>query len=452
MPASNVSKLPRSSGPRRAARSALLSGAGRAGPRRLLVFSAVGASLAGLVAAITLSGSSTPPVSFDARMKPVDALPGGLHSTPEQDALADRANTEGAQKAQARGQSFTPPIAPSVAVQSAAPRPEEAAPPGAAAAAPPQPRFVAPPPRVYPARAVVMPPPPPPAQATPAVATDALPPVLPVAQQQPLNDAQQQQFNEQVRTLFNGWNARPPHTDVVLPPPDETRPDANRNVSAEDKGGDPPGTARSRPRAQPVSNRSSPDDRAPRGAGGQVLVPAGRGIYAHPVLALSSDQVGPAVFQADSGPIAGDRMIGSFGRENNRLVVRINTVIHQGQEIGAAGVVIAPDTMEASVASDVDQHYLERFALPAAAAFVQGLGAALATTSNTTAVLSPLGGATTTTNLNFPQQLGVGAGVAAANVGSTLNAAAPKGPTVTLAANVTVGVMFLSNVTYAPRD
>ena len=61
-------------------------------------------------------------------------------------------------------------------------------------------------------------------------------------------------------------------------------------------------------------------------------------------------------------------------------------------------------------------------------------------------VLSPLGGATTATNLNFRQQLGVGAGTAGAQVGTFLNQAAPKGPTVTLDANVGVGVMFLTDV------
>ena len=70
----------------------------------------------------------------------------------------------------------------------------------------------------------------------------------------------------------------------------------------------------------------------------------------------------------------------------------------------------------------------------------------MATTSNTTAVLSPFGGATTNTNLNFHQQLGVAAGVAAQQIGNTLNAQAPKGPTISLEANVSVGVMFLSNV------
>ena len=148
----------------------------------------------------------------------------------------------------------------------------------------------------------------------------------------------------------------------------------------------------------------------------------------------------------DSGPIAGDRMLGSFARQGDRLIIHIGTIIHQGEELTADGVVIAPDTMEASVASDVDQHYLTRFILPAAAAFVEGLGNAIATTSNTTAVLSPLGGATTSTNLNFRQQLGVAAGTAAAEIGSVLNQAAPKGPTVSLEANVSVGVMFLQDV------
>jgi intracellular multiplication protein IcmE len=155
--------------------------------------------------------------------------------------------------------------------------------------------------------------------------------------------------------------------------------------------------------------------------------------------------------QADSGPIAGDRMIGTFAKQVDRLVIHINTLIHNGENIGVDGLVTAPDTMEAGVATDVDQHYAARFILPAAAAFVAGLGQAIATTSNTAAVLSPFGGATTSTHLNIDQQLGVAAGASAAQIGSTLAAAAPKGPTVSLEANVAVGVMFLSNVTAHPH-
>ena len=126
--------------------SALLSDAGRAGPRRLVIISAVGVSMVGLVVAITLSGQKKPQLSFDARMKQVDALPGGLHSSPEQDALAYRANTVQAENAQVRGRSYTPPIAPSVPLKPGQPMPEVAVPGGVVepvrAAAPPQPHFV----------------------------------------------------------------------------------------------------------------------------------------------------------------------------------------------------------------------------------------------------------------------------------------------------------------------
>ena len=101
--------------------------------------------------------------------------------------------------------------------------------------------------------------------------------------------------------------------------------------------------------------------------------------------------------------------------------------------------------------TSVDQHYLSRFLLPAAAAFIQGLGSAIATTSNTAAVLSPFGGAAYSTHLNLPQQLGVGAGVAAGQIGNALNQAAPKGPTINLAAHVNVGIMFLNDLTTRAR-
>jgi intracellular multiplication protein IcmE len=242
-------------------------------------------------------------------------------------------------------------------------------------------------------------------------------------------------YSKEIGDLFSQWGGRAPKTDVVMPPPATP---SGASAPAGQSGGAAGRVSDPAARVTPVSTAAKP--------AATVLIPAGRGIYAHPILALSSDQSSPVVMQADSGPIAGDRMVGSFERQNDRLVIHINSIVHQGQTIGCDGVVVAPDTMEASVATGVDEHYMSRIVLPAAAAFVQGLGQALATTSNSVSVLSPLGGATTATNLNFHQQLGVAAGAAAGQIGSVLNQEAPKGPTVTLDANVGVGVMFLSDV------
>jgi intracellular multiplication protein IcmE len=411
---------------------------GRAGPRRLAAIVLIIIAVLALVIVVALSGRSVPTVSRDARLKAIDPLPGGLHSTPEQDALSLSVTDEQAARAMQKGISYTPAMAPSQPA-GPLPAPVQPAPSAAPAPAPQIPTFVGRPAR--PALRVVTPivaegfPPP----AQPAALDTAPEPQLrptPVAATQSETQAQQQAYQNQINNLFSQWGGHLPRTDIVLPAtpangddPDVTGSSSSPGVNTRARGADS---------VVPAATRGEDP--------GRILVPAGRGVYAHPVLALNSDETSPAVFQADSGPLAGDRLIGTFSKQANRLIIHISSIIHQGEEIGCDGVVIAPDTMEASVASRVDEHYIGRFLLPAAAAFVNGLGQAIETTSNTTAVLSPLGGATTTTRLNLPQQLGVGAGAAAAQLGTIINQEAPKGPTISLEANVSVGIMFLSNV------
>ena len=232
--------------------------------------------------------------------------------------------------------------------------------------------------------------------------------------------------------LLARWGGRLPRTEMVLP-------------DSEQDPGQPIG--RSRTPTNALSR--DPASAVPAAAHadlGEILIPGGRGVFAHPVLAVNSDLSSDVVFEADTGPIAGDRMKGSFSRQEERLVIHLSSLFHGSETIAIDAVVIAPETMEAGVASSVDPHYLKRFILPAAAAFVQGLGQAIATTTNTATVLSPFGGAAFATRLNPTQQLGVAAGVAAGQIGQTLNQAAPRNSTVRLDANVAVGVMFLADV------
>jgi intracellular multiplication protein IcmE len=409
------------------------SGAGRAGPRRLLIIGVSSLALAVGLVAITLDGKSKPLVSYDARMQAVDANPAGLNSNQEQDALALDANDTAANAALRKGASYTPPLAASVPVVN---DPPVFPPPAVSAASLPAQHFVQP-----------APPPPPPPPVVQQVDAPVFPPPLPGTSDQQAQgvqtadnsgDPQQTAYTSAINGLFSQWNGRPPTTDVVLPPPPPPQNDTSSTGHASNTGLAGQNGSNATP-----SVAADPD---PAASATHVIIPAGRGIFAHPILALSSDETSPVVLQADSGPIAGDRMIGNFSRENDRLIINVYQIIHNGQPIACSGVVIAPDTMQAAVASGVDQHYIARFLLPAAAAFVEGLGNAIATTSNTTQVLSPLGGATSSTDLNFHQQLGVAAGAAAGQIGSTLDQDAPKGPTITLDANVAVGVMFISDV------
>ena len=129
------------------------------------------------------------------------------------------------------------------------------------------------------------------------------------------------------------------------------------------------------------------------------------------MIAVDSDTNGPIVLEADTGPIAGDRMIGTFSKSGmDRLIVKVETVEHRGKGLEANGIVLAPDSMETAVASSIDEHYVERFVLPAAAAFMSGLGQAVAL-GNSTSTVSPFGGTTSTIGpLTFKQEALVAAG------------------------------------------
>ena len=277
--------------------------------------------------------------------------------------------------------------------------------------------------------------------------TPAPSPIRTVAQTNtPTAPADDPAFRAAVNGLFGAWQGRPGQTTVTLAPSSAAAVEGNEDG----RGGAGP-FARPASTARVTRPATTETDGPAPGSGarqGRVLMPAGRGLYAHTVLAVSSETGGLIVLQADSGPIAGARLIGSFNRagQSNRLVVRVTRVQYQGQTIQADGIVVAPDSMETAVATNVDQRMLERFVLPAAAAFIAGLGQAVATTSNTYGQLNPLGGTSFITRLNPEQQLAVGAGVAAQQVGRALEQAAPRGPTIHLAANAPVGIMFLQDL------
>jgi intracellular multiplication protein IcmE len=407
----------------------LFGGAGRGGPGRLVAIGGVLACMVGGAFLLSVRHGNGPPVSQVTKMKPGNLLPGGTQGTPAQDALQKKDSQEKARAAEEAHKSYTPPIPSSTAFTG--PLPGEV---GMGAPVAPDVSMVKPMP---PAPAIVTPAPPtytPPEHAVfnrPAGENEISGArVTKIAAGDVGGDetseegkSSREQRQKAIGDLVNSWSSRPPQTTVVIEPTPlkQGADDPLAKVAA--KGADSGVTS------------------------GRVLVPAGRGIYAHTVVAVDSDTNGPIVLEADTGPISGDRMIGTFSKSgNDRLIVKVETVEHRGAPLEANGVVIAPDSMETAVASSIDEHYVERFVLPAASAFMSGLGQAVAL-GNSTSTVSPFGGTTQTFGpLTFKQEALVAGGAAASAVSTALSAETPKGPTVHLAANVSVGVMFLSNL------
>ena len=404
----------------------VFSGAAGNGVRRLAFMGTAAALILGTVGAFALAGERAPPVSRVAKMPNADPLPGGPNGSALFHELArDQAKEQGRQ-AEAAGSSYVAPLE------------------GSAPAVPAPQLYIADPiipvpvPRARPAAGATT-------QANPFMPTPAATTSAPAAQRvsdntQPpkVDDKQVAAYDAAMKDLFGRLNGKAAETKHWEKEAEGGGP-ADRGGQVENVS-----DALARRRNPETTGPATSPPLAPHRAG-RVLMPADRGVYAINKIAVSSDGGGPVIVEAQSGPIAGDRLRGAFEQRGDRLVVSLSSLTHNGRDIPVQAIMVTPDTMETTVASRVEQHYLERFAYPAAAAFVAGLGQAFLQ-SNTTSVLSPFGGATGFSRLNLGQQFGVAAGAAGAQVGQTLQQSTPKRATVYLDANTPVGVVFLSTV------
>jgi hypothetical protein len=114
----------------------------------------------------------------------------------------------------------------------------------------------------------------------------------------------------------------------------------------------------------------------------KIIVPAGTVSYAQLLTEANSDVPGPILAQIVSGPLAGARAVGQFlvaNGYNDYLVLQFNVADLKGRDYTINAIALDPDTTLGGMATEVDQRYLTRVILPAAAGFLQGFGGALGT-------------------------------------------------------------------------
>jgi intracellular multiplication protein IcmE len=403
----------------------VFSGAGGAGPRRLALIGGTAVVLLAAVGLVVMRGHHQAENSAVAKLPDVNAEPGGMHSNPYYNQLATQQAQQQAKTAAASGQSSVAPMAPGMQSQPVVAKP-------VAQPEPPHP-IVRPVPPAHLDPAPVAYVPPATAQQTPS-------------QSSPEKKQQNQLYAAAIGSMMSGWGNGPaPVTQVYIDP-------SKNGWSGGAGSGSQAVSAvpQTQLAAAVTGGRAANGQPAPVVPPATILIPAGKGVYARSKLAADSDTGGPVVVTAESGPIAGDDMTGDFSRRGDRLVITLNSItLQDGEQKSIDALVIAPDSMETAVASSVDQHYVARFVLPVAAAFVAGLGQAIQQ-SNATVAVSPLGGYTAQNHLNFNQQLGVAAGAAGSQLQNLFIQAAPNGPTVKLAAGANVGVVFLKPLTDNP--
>ena len=237
-----------------------------------------------------------------------------------------------------------------------------------------------------------------------------------------------EQRQKAIGDLLGGWSARPPQTTVVIEP------------------------AALEARAPTIPRRSAiAASREPRAASRaeRVLVPAGRGVYAHTVLAVDSDTNGPIVLEADTGPISGDRMIGTFSKSG------LDRLDRQGSRRSSIAA-----SRSRRTGSSLRPIRWRRRSRPASTSIISSgsfcrrrrpscRASGRRSRSRIRRRRRARSAARRRPSDRSPSssRRWWRAGRRRRRSATRMTSAIPKGPTVHLAANVSVGVMFLSNLT-----
>ncbi len=179
-----------------------------------------------------------------------------------------------------------------------------------------------------------------------------------------------------------------------------------------------------------------------------IIQPAGTIEYAQLITEANSDAPGPVLAQIMSGPLRGSRILGSFKTEEEYLVLTFRTVVVDGISYPLDAVALDPSSANPGIVTEIDQRYFRRVILPAAAAFVEGMGRAIAESGSTNVSVSGETVVQSEEKLDTRQELLKGVEEGASKVSEFLdNDASQIKPLIKVHAGTAVGLLFLSPVT-----
>jgi len=126
------------------------------------------------------------------------------------------------------------------------------------------------------------------------------------------------------------------------------------------------------------------------------FVRAGTTIPAKLITPLNSDAPGPVLAEITSGPLAGARLIGTMSVAKNSLLVNFTTISKPGwpntYQVQAVGMSVDKST---ALATDVNNHYVQKYFGLLAGSFIQGYGDAMSQQGSVT-YLDPVSGGVVT--------------------------------------------------------
>ena len=203
--------------------------------------------------------------------------------------------------------------------------------------------------------------------------------------------------------------------------------------------------------ASPGRVSAQPSDREPRvSVPALPHVPAGTGLYARTMYAVDSDYPGPVLLEILEPPLAGAVASGAFTLIGERLTLRLSRLEYRGRSYGVDAWAAGLDCACYGVDGEVDSHWFERVLLPASVRFAEGFLTALSRPRETVIV----GDGVRYERLDASTREAVHAGLATAarTAGDVLLENAPDGPSVRIARDTELVVVFATAPGEAGND
>ena len=181
---------------------------------------------------------------------------------------------------------------------------------------------------------------------------------------------------------------------------------------------------------------------------GLPYVAAGTGLYARTMYAVDSDYPGPVLLEILEPPLAGAVVSGAFTLIGERLVLRLSRLEYRGRSFAVDAWAAGLDCACYGVDGEVDSHWFERVLLPSAVRFAEGFLCVLSRPSETVTI----GDEVRYERRDAATREAVHAGLASAarTAGDVLLENAPDGPTVRIARDTGLAVVFAAPPD--PRD
>lgn len=179
-----------------------------------------------------------------------------------------------------------------------------------------------------------------------------------------------------------------------------------------------------------------------------ILLPAGTIEYAQLMTEATSDAPGPIMAQLVSGPLKGSRLLGDFEvTEEKYLTLDFSVIVIDGVSHKMKAVALDPETVSPGLVTEIDHRYFKRVILPAAAAFIEGFGEAVADAGSTTVTVDGGAAVTATADLGTKEEFFKGIGEATSIVSDFVDEEAKKTHVlVRVAAGTPLGLLFLKPV------